>query len=140
MKKFTKIFLIIIGTLFVLLGIIGLFVPVMPTTIFLMIAGLCYINSSKRLYESLIKMRYFGPTIKSYVEYREVTKEFKISSLLFMYIPSIITQIFIVKTWIYRVIPLVLIIFLTWHILSLKTVDNETINSRSEQQDSEKKS
>jgi len=57
-----------------------------------------------------------------------------------MYIPSIITQIFIVKTWIYRVIPLVLIIFLTWHILSLKTVDNETINSRSEQQDSEKKS
>jgi len=57
-----------------------------------------------------------------------------------MYIPSIITQIFIVKTWIYRVIPLVLIIFLTWHILSLKTVDKETINSRSEQQDSEKKS
>lgn len=139
MKKFSKFLLICIGTLFAILGIIGIFVPVMPTTIFLMVAGLCYINSSEHLYQTLIRMRYFGPIIKSYVEYREVTKGFKISSLLLLYIPSIITQIYIVKTWVYRIIPLVLIILLTWHILSLKTVDKDTITARSEG-DTERKS
>lgn len=127
MKLFIKILLIFLGTLFVILGIIGLLLPVMPSTIFFMVAGLCYINSSKTLYRRLIKMNYIGPTIESYVERREVTKKFKILSMLFLYIPSIITQVFIVKDLIYRIIPIVIILFVTWHILSLKTVDKDSI-------------
>ncbi len=124
MKKLRNIILIIIGTLFVFLGFVGLLLPVMPTTIFLMIAGLCYINSSKRLYNYLIQLKYIGPTIKSYVERREVTRKFKLYSLLFLYIPTLITQIFIVKDWLFRVIPLFLLFLVSWHILSLKTVDS----------------
>ena len=53
-----------------------------------MVAGLCYINSSKTLYNQLIKINYIGPTIESYVERREVTRKFKIFSMLFLYIPT----------------------------------------------------
>lgn len=129
MKLLTKTVLIILGTINVLLGIIGLLLPVMPSTIFFMVAGLCYINSSKTLYKQLIKINYIGPTIESYVERREVTRKFKILSMLFLYIPTVITQIFIIKglNLVYRLIPILILIFVTWHILSLKTVDEEEI-------------
>ncbi len=133
MKKVTKVLLTILGTLFVLLGAIGFILPVMPTTPFLILAGICYINSSKTLYARLIKLKYFGPTIESYVERREVTRQFKTYSLLFIYIPTIITQIFIVNRWIFRIIPIVFIIIVTWHILSLKTVNKDEIIQNSNQ-------
>jgi hypothetical protein len=127
MKLFKKVILIFCGSLCVLLGIIGLILPVMPSTIFFMVAGLCYINSSKTLYNRLIKMSYIGPTIESYVERKEVTRKFKIYSMLFLTIPTIVTQIFIVEHWISRVVSLLLLILVAWHILSLKTVDKAKI-------------
>ena len=127
MKLFKKVILIFCGSLCVLLGIIGLILPVMPSTIFFMVAGFCYINSSKTLYNRLIKMSYIGPTIESYVERKEVTRKFKIYSMLFLTIPTIVTQIFIVEHWISRVVSLLLLILVAWHILSLKTVDKAKI-------------
>ncbi len=127
MKQIRKIFLMIIGTIFVLLGIIGIILPVVPTIPFLIIAGICYINSSKTLYKWLIKLKYFGPTIESYIERKEVTKQFKISSLMLLFIPSVITEAFIIKALYLRLIPVVIVILLTLHILSLKTVNKKEI-------------
>ena|SRR5690554_1909396 len=139
MKLIMKILFIFLGTIFIILGIIGLILPVMPSTIFFMVAGLCYINSSKTLYRRLIKLNYIGPTIESYVERREVTYKFKILSMLFLYIPTIITQIFIVKDLIYRIIPITILLFISWHILSLKTVDEEKIKTNTNKHDSHAK-
>ena len=72
-------------------------------------------------------MSYIGPTIESYVERKEVTRKFKIYSMLFLTIPTIVTQIFIVEHWISRVVSLLLLILVAWHILSLKTVDKAKI-------------
>ena len=122
-----KLVLILLGWIFLIIGIIGVILPVMPGTIFLMISGLCFINSSKRLYRFLIKLKYIGPTIESYVERQEVTRKFKVSTLLFFLVPTVITQIFIVKYWVYRVISLLLLVVILGHIFSLKTVSEEKI-------------
>ncbi|HEY8364219.1 MAG TPA: YbaN family protein [Haloplasmataceae bacterium] len=135
MHKLKRVLLIIIGSLFVIIGIIGAILPVMPSTIFFMIAGLCYINSSKTLYRKLISVKYIGPTIESYVERREVTRNFKIGSLLFMIIPTIITQVFIVNNWTIRIFSIILVVLLSWHFLSLKTVSKEEIIKNSNQID-----
>lgn len=133
LEHLKKVLLIIFGTIFLLLGIIGLLLPVMPTTPFLILAGICYINSSKRLYARLIKVRYFGPEIESYVERREVTRKFKICSLLFIIVPTTITQFFISNNWILRVFPILFVSLVTWHILRLKTVDKKKILNNSNQ-------
>jgi len=127
MIKLKKLVLVILGTFFILLGIIGFVLPIMPTTPFLILAGMCYINSSKRLYTRLTHLKYFGPMIESYVERGEVTRQTKTYSLLFIIIPTLFTQLFIVKNWIFRLIPILILILVIWHILSLKTVEKEVI-------------
>ncbi|MDF2700023.1 MAG: hypothetical protein K0Q49_1579 [Haloplasmataceae bacterium] len=122
MKSILKIMLIIIGTIFLVIGLIGIIVPVMPTTPFLIVAGICYINSSQKLYQKVINIKYFGVHVQNYVERREITKQFKISTLLFIWIPSFITLVFIVDNLTVRIISISMSLLVTIHILTLKTI------------------
>ncbi len=131
MQKVKNIMLIFIGLLFFLLGVIGLFVPVMPTTIFLILSGICFINSSELLYVRLIKLKYFGPHIENYIERRVVTKKIKMGSAIFLIISSVVTVIFIVKVWYLRLIPLVILIIFIWHLSTLKAVNTTDVIKKS---------
>lgn len=127
MKDIKNVLLIVFGSLFVLLGVIGLLLPVVPTTPFLIVAGICYIKSSDNLYNRLIRTRYFGPQIKSYVEHRSLTKKTKIVSILLLWIPTLITVIFIANNIYVRMFSLSFVTIVTWHILSLNTIGEEDI-------------
>jgi uncharacterized protein len=52
------------GTLCVGLGILGMFLPLMPTTVFLLMAAACYARSSERFHRKLVENRWLGPYIK----------------------------------------------------------------------------
>jgi hypothetical protein len=60
--------LIILGSVFVGLGFIGVFVPLLPTTPFLLLAAACYFKSSEKFYNWLIDHRWFGPYLRNYRE------------------------------------------------------------------------
>lgn len=60
------------GHVFVVLGVIGAFLPVMPTTVFLILAASCYARSSERLYRWLLNHRLFGPVLHDWVEHRSM--------------------------------------------------------------------
>ncbi|MBS4538796.1 DUF454 family protein [Clostridium sp. D2Q-11] len=60
--------LVFIGTLSVILGVIGIFLLLLPTTPFLLLAAACYIRGSKKFYNWLISNRFFGKYIKNYSE------------------------------------------------------------------------
>ncbi|MGK2951314.1 MAG: YbaN family protein [Thiobacillus sp.] len=67
-----------LGTLFVL----GIFLPVLPTTPFLLLAAACYTRSSRRIYHWLLQHRHFGPLIRELREHRSMPYRAKRKALL----------------------------------------------------------
>ena len=72
---------IILGSFFVVLAVIGVIIPGLPTTLFLVLAGACYIRSSQRLYDWLIENKTFGPYLKNYREGKGIPKKAKILAI-----------------------------------------------------------
>ena len=68
MSYFYKVLLIILGTIFLGLGILGIFIPGLPTTPFLLLTAALYLRSSQRLYQKLISNKILGKYIQNYTE------------------------------------------------------------------------
>jgi len=62
-----KVLLNILGTISLGLGILGILLPILPTTPFLLLSLACYIKSSRKLYKSILQNKYLGPYVKDYV-------------------------------------------------------------------------
>lgn len=108
------------GTLFVALGIIGIFLPVLPTTPFLLLAAACYARSSDRFYNGLMSNRVFGNYIRNYREGRGVPVKVKIVSITFLWASISISMLLVVFDILLRLILLVIAIAVTLHIASIR--------------------
>jgi hypothetical protein len=75
---------VILGTLFVLLGIAGAFLPVLPTTPFMLLAAGCYARASTRFYNWLLNNPAFGPTILEWRRHRSIPWRVKLTAILLM--------------------------------------------------------
>jgi len=114
--------LIIEGTFFVGLGIIGIFLPLLPTTPFLLLAAACYARSSKRFYNWLLTNRWFGNYIRNYRERKGIPYKIKILSISFLWIAIGYSAIFVVHILLGRIILILIAIGVTIHILSIQTL------------------
>lgn len=97
MKLKAKI-LIVIGFIFLILGAIGLFFPVLPTTPFVLLASACF-TSSKRLSNWLRRNKLFGDYITNYKDRKGLMKITVIKSLSFLWIMLIISIVVIQSLW-----------------------------------------
>ena len=79
-----RILLIILGSIFVAIGAIGILVPGLPTTPFMILAAACYIRSSNKLYNWLIKNKLFGKHIKNIREGKGIPIRVKIFAKVMM--------------------------------------------------------
>ena len=122
--SFKKYLLIALGSLSLGLGAVGVVVPVLPTTPFLLIALFCYLRSSRRLYDWLIHHRLFGTYLYNYVTYRAIPRQTKIGALIFLW-AGLITSVILVDALFVRLILLAVGIVVSIHILSLKTITKE---------------
>lgn len=75
---------LVLGLVCVGLGIIGAFVPLMPTTIFMILAAGCFARSSPRLESWLLDHPKFGPTLRAWRAHRAVPRRAKIAACLGM--------------------------------------------------------
>lgn len=73
-----------LGTLFMLLGIAGVFLPVLPTTPFMLLAAGCYARASSRFYNWLLNNPAFGPTILEWRRYRSIPWRAKLTAIALM--------------------------------------------------------
>ena len=109
------------GTIFVGLGAVGMVLPVLPTTPFLLLAAACYARSSERFYERLLANPVFGKTIRDYHEGKGITMGSKILSIS-MLIASITISAFVFVEGIrVRVLLMIIAIVVSLYIMSIKT-------------------
>lgn len=113
------------GLLSLALGVLGVFIPVLPTTPFLLLAAAMFMRSSEKLYLWLTNHRVFGPFIRNYRLYRAVPLRSKVVALLFLYLTIGYSLIFVVENWWLRALLLAIAAGVSWHILKLKTLSAE---------------
>lgn len=113
--------LIITGTLSLALGIIGLLLPVMPTTPFLLLTAACYIRSSPRLYQWLITRPFFGQLIENYRNGHGVPGKIKGLAIAILWLACGISAVFMISSLLLRLFLLGIAITFTIHILRVKT-------------------
>jgi len=121
--RIRKWLLIAAGSLSVGLGVLGIILPLLPTTPFLLLAAACYLRSSERLYNWLIHHRLFGKIITDYMEKRTISVRVKISSLTLMWLAISYSALFVVSVLWVSILLFVIAIGVTIHILSFKSGD-----------------
>jgi len=104
------------------LGIIGIFVPVLPTTPFLLLAAACYARSSQRFYGWLLNNKWFGNYIRNYLERKGVPLKVKVLTITLLWITIGISAAFAVQTLVIRLILVLIAIAASIHVLSIRTL------------------
>ncbi|MEN3038978.1 MAG: YbaN family protein [Candidatus Kryptonium sp.] len=122
MSELYRLVLIGLGFFFVGLGIIGAFLPVLPTTPFLLLAAACFARSSKKFYNWLLNHKIFGSYIRNYREQKGITLRGKILSLTIMWLVMGYTAFFAISNIFISIIIILIGLGVTKHILSLKTI------------------
>ena len=85
-NKYVRGLLIILGTISVLLGLIGIILPLLPTTPFLLLGAAIYAKSSDKFYNWLVENKLFGSYIKNYREGKGIPIRVKISAISFLFV------------------------------------------------------
>jgi len=114
--------LIAAGSVCVGLGIIGIVVPGMPSTVFFLIAAACYVRSSDRLYNKLLNNKAVGRHIRNFREKRAMPMRAKIIALAMGWTAITLSTAFAIHSTPLRVLMLLLGIIMTVVILSVKTL------------------
>jgi hypothetical protein len=125
--SFRKRLLTVAGFVALGVGVIGVFIPLLPTTPFLLLAATCFFRSSDRLYAWLIHHKWFGAYIRHYREHRAITLRAKVVTLLLLWSVIAYTAFGIVSAWWARVLLGVIAVGVTIHILHLKTLTREML-------------
>jgi uncharacterized membrane protein YbaN (DUF454 family) len=123
-RTIKKIILLVIGSIAIAMGVVGIVLPVLPTTPFLLVAAYCYIRSSERFYCWLINHRVLGVYIHNYLEHRAITRNTKIMALASLWI-TLPIAIFLIPNWYIRGSVFAIGICVSIHILKLKTLVRE---------------
>jgi len=108
------------GTLCTGLGIIGVFIPILPTTPFLLLAAACYMRSSERFYQWLMNNRVFGDYVRNYIEGRGIPARIKIFTILLLWVSIGFSIAFGVQNIIIRIILICLAIGVTAHVVLIR--------------------
>jgi hypothetical protein len=121
MNPLTRVLLIAGGTLSVALAVLGLFLPVLPTTPFLLLAAVCYARSSERFYHWLLTNRWFGAYIRNYREGRGLPLWHKVLAISLLWLTIGYAVLFVAPQWWVKGILLGIAAGVTIHLLKTRT-------------------
>lgn len=114
--------LIVCGTVSTALGVVGIFLPLLPTTPFLLLAAFCYSKSSQRFHHWLLHNRFFGNYVRNYLERKGITLKLKVFTLVLLWATIMISAIFATDTLWLRILLIVIASAVTIHIILIKTL------------------
>ena len=115
-----KTLCIILGSISLALGILGIFLPLLPTTPFLLLTAALYFKGSPRLYNWLLN--HFGPYIRNFRENKAIPLRAKVISLVLMWGTMLYCIFFLIPLLWVKILLGLIAAGVTYHILSFKTL------------------
>jgi len=112
--------LIAVGSFFVGLAFIGIFVPLLPTVPFLLLAAACYARSSERFSNWLLNNRLFGKAVRDYREGKGVPPRTKAIAIALLWITIGFSVAFAVSLLAFKVVLMLIALGVTIHILTIR--------------------
>ncbi|MBU2896473.1 YbaN family protein [Vibrio hepatarius] len=105
-----------VGVLSLLLGFLGIFLPLLPTTPFILLSSACFMRSSPTFHRWLHQHKTFGPMLDNWHQHRAITSKIKARGALCM-VASFSFSIWIVsQVWLKVALLVMLMVLLTWFI------------------------
>jgi uncharacterized membrane protein YbaN (DUF454 family) len=109
------------GTISLILGAIGVLIPILPTTPFLLLSAACYVRSSTRMSQWLFKNRIFGEYLSNYRDGKGITLNTKIFALILLWVTILYSALFIIVLWGVQLTLFIIAIAVSLHIILLPT-------------------
>lgn len=108
------------GTFFLAIGILGVALPILPTTPFLLLAAACYLRSSKRMYDWMMTNKVFGRHLRDYYEGRRISWKVKVGTIAFLWMVISITVMFFTDELWLRALLIVIAVAVTAHVATIR--------------------
>jgi hypothetical protein len=135
--KITRALWLVAGIICLSLGAIGMVLPILPTTPFLLAAAACFCKSSSRMYNWLLNNKWFGEYIRNYKEGRGLPMKTKMFALVVLWITIGISIVFLLNRLLptqlvlpMQIIMMAVAVGVSIHILRLPTFKKCMINNR----------
>lgn len=119
-------FYLFMGIILLGIGILGIFLPLLPTTIFLILASACFIKGSPKAHNWLINNRWLGGYIRNYKEKSGLTVKSKFTNVAALWISIAFSAFYFTNELYIRIILLIIAIGVTIHLASIKTLRNDS--------------
>lgn len=116
-----RVLCIVLGSISLVLGIIGAFVPLLPTTPFLLLTAFLYMRGSPRCYNWLMRQPMLGKYIRDYRENKVIPLRAKIISLTLLWISISYCILYVIPLWPVKALLAMIAAGVTFHILSFKS-------------------
>ncbi|RSL30127.1 DUF454 domain-containing protein [Salibacterium salarium] len=116
-----RILLITGGTISTILGVVGIILPLLPTTPFLLLAAYCYARSSDTLYRRLLETKWLGTYIENFRSGKGIPLVTKWIAVLILWVSSFYSIVYIVPLMIIQLLLFSVVAYITYYIFSLKT-------------------
>jgi uncharacterized membrane protein YbaN (DUF454 family) len=113
---------IIAGSISLALGIIGIFLPLLPTTPFLLLTAACYARGSERLHNWLLNNKLFGKYIRNYREGKGIPARSKVLALTLLWLTIGFSIFYVIPILIVQIILLTIATLVSIYIISLPTL------------------
>jgi uncharacterized membrane protein YbaN (DUF454 family) len=123
-NKFVRALFFIAGTITLVLGAVGIVLPVLPTTPFLLLALACYLRSSERMTSWMLNNRYFGKYIRNYKEGKGIPLKTKLFALTILWIAIVYSAVFVIPILVIQMILFAVAAAVTLHLVRLPTYRN----------------
>lgn len=88
---------IVLGTVFLGLGAVGLVIPILPTTPFILLAAACYLRASERLHQWLVRSPTFGPTILAWQDHGAIPPRAKVIAIAMVMLTFGFSILFVIE-------------------------------------------
>lgn len=121
-----KALLIFLGTVCVGLGVLGMFLPLMPTTVFLLMAAYCYSKSSEKFHNWLMTNRLFGKYISDYKSGKGISLRQKITTIAVFWASIGFSIWYVAGTFWLTLLLAAIAVGVTLHLVLLRTYRPET--------------